>query len=106
MANMFGKGRSTITEHIQNVFSENELEEESTRRKFRQVRVEGARTIEREIEHYSLDVIISVVYPTLDKLFNASNEIGEVAKIKSYNEIKSRSNFFCEDVFSKKRVKK
>lgn len=60
MAELFGKGRTTITEHIQNVFSENELEQEATCRKFRQVRTEGKRTIEREIDHYNLDVIISV----------------------------------------------
>ncbi|MBA3985648.1 MAG: virulence RhuM family protein [Flavobacteriales bacterium] len=62
MATLFGKGRSTITEHIQNVFSENELAAEATSRKFRQVRTEGTRTVERDIEHYSLDVIISVGY--------------------------------------------
>ena len=53
MAELFGKGRTTITEHIQNVFSENELVKEATCRKFRQVRTEGKRTIEREIEHYN-----------------------------------------------------
>ena len=53
MAELFGKGRTTITEHIQNVFSENELVQESTCRKFRQVRTEGKRTIEREIERYN-----------------------------------------------------
>lgn len=62
MAELFGKGRSTISEHINNVFAENELVQESTCRKFRQVRREGKRTIEREIEHYNLDVIISVGY--------------------------------------------
>ena len=59
MAELFGKGRTTITEYIQNVFSENELVHEATCRKFRQVRTEGTRTIEREIDHYNLDVIIS-----------------------------------------------
>ena len=53
MAELFGKGRTTITEHIQKVFSENELVQEATYRKFRQVRTEGKRTIEREIEHYN-----------------------------------------------------
>lgn len=62
MAMLFGKGRSTITEHIRNVFEENELDESSTCRKFRLVRQEGARTVERDIEHYNLDVIISVGY--------------------------------------------
>lgn len=62
MALLFNKGRSTITEHILNVFKEGELDEKATCRNFRQVRTEGSRTVERDIEHYNLDVIISVGY--------------------------------------------
>jgi hypothetical protein len=62
MATLFDKGRTTIAEHISNVFKEGELDEKATCRKFRQVRKEGSRTVEREIEHYNLDVIISVGY--------------------------------------------
>lgn len=62
MAELFGKGRSTITEHIANVFDEGELEQNRTCRKFRQVRQEGKRMVEREIDYYNLDVIISVGY--------------------------------------------
>jgi hypothetical protein len=43
MALLFGKGRTTITEHIQNVFAEGELDENPVCRKFRQVRFEGNR---------------------------------------------------------------
>ena len=56
------KGRSTITEHIINVYEEGELVQNRTCRKFRQVRQEGTRNVEREIDHYNLDVIISVGY--------------------------------------------
>ena len=62
MARLFGKSRSTITEHISNIYKEEELEQNSTRRNFRQVRMEGNREVEREIEYYNLDVIISVGY--------------------------------------------
>jgi hypothetical protein len=62
MATLFGKGRSTITEHIGNVYEEGELEQNPTCRKFRQVRNEGVREVERDIDHYNLDVIISVGY--------------------------------------------
>ena len=41
MATLFDKGRSTIAEHIGNVFEEGELEQNRTCRKFRQVRKEG-----------------------------------------------------------------
>ena len=62
IALLFGKGRSTITEHIANVFKEGELQENLTCRKFRQVQNEGTRAVERDIEFYNLDVIISVGY--------------------------------------------
>jgi hypothetical protein len=62
MAVLFGKGRSTITEHISNVYQEGELAIEATCRKFRQVRMEGNREVNREIESYNLDVVISVGY--------------------------------------------
>jgi len=62
MATLFGKGRSTVAEHIANAFEEGELEQIATCRKFRQVRMEGKREVDRDIEHYNLDVIISVGY--------------------------------------------
>lgn len=62
MAQLFGKGRSTITEHIGNVFKEGELSDLATRRNFRLVRLEGNREVERDVEHYNLDVVISVGY--------------------------------------------
>ncbi|MCK5809389.1 virulence RhuM family protein [bacterium] len=62
MALLFGKGRSTITEHIANVYKEGELGKDPTCRKFRQVRLEGLRKVEREMDLYNLDIIISVGY--------------------------------------------
>ena len=65
MALLFGKGRTTITEHISNIFSEGELQEELVCRKFRHTTQHGA--IEglsqtKEVKYYNLDVIISVGY--------------------------------------------
>ncbi|MDZ7769222.1 MAG: virulence protein RhuM/Fic/DOC family protein [Woeseiaceae bacterium] len=62
MAELFGKDVRTVNEHVQNVYSEGELERETTIRDFRIVRQEGARQVSRDIEHYNLDVIISVGY--------------------------------------------
>lgn len=62
MAELFDKNVPNINEHISNVFAEGELEPTATIRKFRIVRQEGQRQVEREIEHYNLDVIISVGY--------------------------------------------
>jgi hypothetical protein len=50
MAMLFGKGISTIAEHVANVYDETELEQNSTCRKFRQVSKEGAREVERANE--------------------------------------------------------
>ncbi|MBU2651085.1 MAG: virulence RhuM family protein [Bacteroidetes bacterium] len=65
MATLFGKGRSTITEHIQNIFKEGELSEELVCRNFRLTTQHGAiegKTQEVSVKLYNLDVIISVGY--------------------------------------------
>lgn len=62
LCELFQKSKATISEHIKNIFEEGELESLSTVRKFRTVQMEGSRSVEREVEHYSLDVIISVGY--------------------------------------------
>ena len=62
MANLFKSSRTNIIEHIQNIYNDGELKEFSTCRKFRQVRQEGKRTVNREITMFNLDMIISVGY--------------------------------------------
>jgi len=62
LAALFNRDIKTIGKHINNVFKEGELEEFSTVAKFATVQKEGKRTVERQIEHYNLDVIISVGY--------------------------------------------
>jgi hypothetical protein len=62
MALLFDKGIPTINEHIKNIYREGELQESSTIRKFRIVQREGKRVVEREVDFYNLDVIISVGY--------------------------------------------
>ena len=65
MATLFGKAKSTINEHIKNVFAEGELDEKVVVRKFRITTQHGAmagKTQEVEVFGYNLDVIISVGY--------------------------------------------
>jgi prophage maintenance system killer protein len=62
MALLFNKDVRTVNEHIRNVYKERELNEKPTIRKFRIVQKEGERTVERDIDFYNLDVIISVGY--------------------------------------------
>lgn len=62
MSDLFQRDKSTISRHIKNVFAEGELAQEATVAKFATVQTEGARQVERLIDYYNLDVIISVGY--------------------------------------------
>ena len=62
MAELFGKDVRTISEHLLNLFEEEELDPGATIRKFRIVRMEGDRVVARLIEHCSLDAILAVGY--------------------------------------------
>jgi len=62
LCELFQKSKATISEHIKNVFQEGELDSAATVWKCRTVQREGDRSVEREVEHYNLDVIISVGY--------------------------------------------
>lgn len=62
LSELFQKAKSTISEHISNVFEEGELQASSTVRNFRTVQQEGKRKVNRDTEYYNLDVIISVGY--------------------------------------------
>ena len=62
MATLFDVSVKTISEHLQNVYDQGELEREATIRKFRIVQREGTRQVNREVDHYNLDAVISVGY--------------------------------------------
>ena len=70
MQELFGRAKSTISEHISNVFKEGELEEELVVRKYRTTTQHGAikgKTQETDVRFYNLDVIISVGYRVKSK---------------------------------------
>ncbi|WP_425538956.1 virulence RhuM family protein [Microaceticoccus formicicus] len=62
MAELFQTSRTNVVEHIGNIYSEGELDRNSTCREFRQVRKEGNREVTRQILYYNLDMIISLGY--------------------------------------------
>jgi Virulence protein len=62
IAELFERDKSTISRHIKNIFEEGELERISTVAKYATVGLEGKREVIREIEHFNLDIIISVGY--------------------------------------------
>ena len=68
MEELFGTSRTNVIEHINNIYTEEELDKESTCQNFRQVRKEGNRNVMREIPFYNLDMIISLGYRIKSKI--------------------------------------
>lgn len=66
-AELFGVTVATISRHIANIYEEGELAPDATLTKIERVRTEGERQVVRSIEHYNLDMIISVGYRVSSK---------------------------------------
>ena len=62
LVELYQTSKANISEHIKNIYDENELDEVSTVRKFRTVQNEGNRQVSREMTYYNLDMIISLGY--------------------------------------------
>jgi len=74
MADLFQRDKSVISRHMGNIFKTGELERESTVAKFATVQQEGSRKIERMIDYYNLDAVISVGYRVNSIRFNKERE--------------------------------
>ncbi|MBU1349909.1 MAG: virulence RhuM family protein [Patescibacteria group bacterium] len=62
LAELFQTTKNNISQHVKNIFEEDELAQTATVKKFLTVQKEGSREISRGIEYYNLDLIISVGY--------------------------------------------
>jgi hypothetical protein len=80
---LFQKSKATISEHIKNVFEEGELSPAATVRKFRTIQFEGNREVERKIDYYNLDMIISVGY-RVKSLQGTQFRIWATQRLKEY----------------------
>ncbi len=67
MADLFGVTVATVSRHIANIFDDGELDAGPTLTKIETVRLEGARRVSRTLEHYNLDMVISVGYRVSSK---------------------------------------
>ena len=67
MSELFSVKENTITYHIKEIYKTEELEKEGTARKIRVVRKEGNRSVNRTLDFYNLDMIISVGYKVNSK---------------------------------------
>ncbi len=62
MSELFGRDKSVLSRHLKNIFKEGELDEVTTVAKKTTVQREGTRTVQRQLEYYHLDAIISIGY--------------------------------------------
>ena len=62
MVELFQSSKANISEHIKSIYQQHELDKDSTVRFFRTVQKEGNRMVQRNVEFYNLDMIISVGY--------------------------------------------
>jgi Virulence protein RhuM family len=59
---LFSTSKANVSEHIKQIYQSGELEARATVRKFRIVQIEGSRSVTRNIDHFNLDMIISIGY--------------------------------------------
>ncbi len=83
MAELFQTTQQNISQHIQNIYEEGELEREATHKKFLSVRQEGNRDVRRELDFYNLDMIISVGY-RVKSLIATRFRIWATQRLKEY----------------------
>jgi hypothetical protein len=62
IVNLFSSSKANVSEHIKNIYRIGELLSNATVRNFRIVQIEGGRKVIRRIDHYNLDIIISIGY--------------------------------------------
>jgi DNA ligase (NAD+) len=62
ITSLFGRDKSVISRHLSNIFREEELSRDSTVAFFATVQIEGGHKVERQIEYFNLDAILSVGY--------------------------------------------
>lgn len=62
VVSLFSSSKANVSEHIKHIFQSGELEPEATVRKIRTVQIEGGRKVFRYLDHYNLDMIISIGY--------------------------------------------
>jgi death-on-curing family protein len=83
LSELFGRDKSVISRHLKNIFQDEELDYSSTVAKNATVQKEGKRTVERVIEFYNLDAIISVGY-RVNSIKGTQFRIWATKRLKEY----------------------
>ncbi len=81
LATLYDVEVNTINYHIKKIFEDSELEESATIRKFRIVQTEGKRQVSREVEHYGLQMVMSVGFKVnSERAVQFRKWVGQIAK--------------------------
>ncbi|MFH1310523.1 MAG: virulence RhuM family protein [Candidatus Omnitrophota bacterium] len=113
IAELFDVDRSVVTKHLKNIFSEGELDKNSTCAKIAQVQKEGQREVTRNVEFYNLDAIISVGY-RVNSQRATHFRIWATQVLKEYiikgfamddERLKNPNNIFGQDYFEEQLVR-
>lgn len=84
MAELFQTTQQNVSQHIKNIYTEDELTVEATNKKILWVRQEGTRQIQRELDSYNLDMVVSV------HRREAKESLGEVDLMRELTAITKR----------------
>ena len=68
LVELYQTAKSTVSEHIKNIYTDEELTPDATVRKIRTVQNEGKREVERALDYYNLDMIIALGYRINSKI--------------------------------------
>ena len=109
MSTLYGVDVRTVNDHIKKIYSDCELSEEATIRKFRIVQTEGSRQVSRDVIHYSLQMIIAVGFKVNNEravqFRKWANGIVKDFTIKGWvmddERLKNGRTIFTEDYFQK-----
>jgi len=104
MAELYGVDVRTVNHHIKKVYEDNELDEKRTIQYYRIVQIEGSRQVEREVKHYSLQMIIAVGFKVdNERAIQFRKWAGQIVKdytiqgwVMDENRLKKGANFTDE----------
>jgi len=68
LVDLYQAAKSTVSEHIKNIYADEELTPKATVRKIRTVQIEGSREVARNLDYYNLDMIIALGYRINSKI--------------------------------------
>ena len=83
MAELFQTTQQNISLHLQNIYEEGELQRAATHKEFLSVRQEGGRSVQRRVEFYNLDAIISaIVAPSFRLIYKLHLQIQNLRRTR------------------------